>query len=181
MKGRICFFILASLLFSCCANGPTQQTELGPNTGVNDLRISSTAFGNNKKIPDVYTCNDQGISPPLTFENVPENAKSLALILDDPDAPSGTFTHWLIWNIPANLTGIDENSVPDGGVQGKNSDGETGYTPPCPPYGTHRYYFKLYALDTMLKLPPGSDKKALSEAMKGHIIAQTEYVGLYSK
>jgi Raf kinase inhibitor-like YbhB/YbcL family protein len=146
---------------------------------MNNLQIKSSAFENNQSIPKKYSCHGQEINPPLTVEGVPEEAKSLALIVDDPDAPSGTFVHWIVWNIPASTKKIEENSVP--GIEGLNSAMERGYTGMCPPYGTHRYFFKIYALDGNLDLSINSTKKDLEKAMDGHVLAKGELVGLFSK
>lgn len=144
------------------------------------MKIASSAFENQQKIPLKYTCLEDGINPPLEFSDVPKNAKSLALIMDDPDAPMGTFVHWVVFDIPAVTTGIAENSKP-AGTEGKNGAGETGYFGPCPPSGTHRYFFKLYALDSLLGLDTHADKKAIENAMEGHIVAQAELIGVFSK
>lgn len=141
------------------------------------LKIKSTAFSDNGFIPAKYTCSGTNISPELTIENLPENAQSLALIMDDPDAP-GTFDHWVMWNMPVKAK-IEENSAP--GMQGLNGKRENKYTGPCPPSGTHHYHFKVYALDSKLDLENGTDKKALLKAMEGHIIGTGELVGLYKK
>ncbi len=143
---------------------------------MNKLTIKSPAFEANKKIPKKY-CED-GINPPLTIEGVPEEAKSLALIFDDPDAVGGsTFDHWIMWNIPASTVKIEENTAP--GIQGLNSGHEANYYPPCPPSGTHRYIFKIYALDQTLNLPSSTKKAGLLKAMQGHILAEGELIGLY--
>jgi hypothetical protein len=145
-----------------------------------NMKLSSQAFENGGSIPREYTCDDADVSLPLTFSEVPENAQSLALIMDDPDAPMGTWVHWLVWNIPPNTTGLSKGeniTFP----QGKNDFGKLYYGGPCPPSGTHRYYFKLYALDTMLDLTAGATKKQLEDAMKGHIIEETQLMGTYSR
>ncbi|OLD29073.1 MAG: phosphatidylethanolamine-binding protein [Thaumarchaeota archaeon 13_1_40CM_2_39_7] len=142
--------------------------------------LSSTAFENNGTIPKEFTCDGADFSPPLSISAVPKNAKSLALIMDDPDAPSGTFTHWTVWNIPADKSQFakgEKISFP----QGKTSFGKTGYGGPCPPSGTHRYFFKIYSLDTLLDLNESSKKADLEQTMKGHIIEQTALVGKYSR
>ncbi|MET0394849.1 MAG: YbhB/YbcL family Raf kinase inhibitor-like protein [Chitinophagaceae bacterium] len=143
-----------------------------------ELKLQSVAFSHNGSIPRLYTCEGEDINPPLEIGNVPEQAKTLALIMEDPDAPHGTFDHWLVWNIFPNEV-ISELSVP--GVSGTNSFGRTGYGGPCPPAGTHRYYLRAYALDTELTLPFGSDKKSLLRAMEGHILASGELMGTYTK
>ena len=143
------------------------------------MRITSPAFENNQPLPARYTCDGEGINPPLLFAEAPENTKSFVLIVDDPDAPAGTWVHWVIFNIPKETREIKENSRI--GSEGVNSSGSLGYEAPCPPSGTHRYFFKLYALDTMLSLLEKADKKTVDEAMQGHVIANTELIGLYSK
>ena len=144
------------------------------------MKITSSAFENRGQIPSKYTCDGEDINPPLKFENVPERAQALALIADDPDAPSGTWVHWTVWNMPVSTTGIDEGNKP-AGVEGMTSFGSKGYGGPCPPSGSHRYFFKLYALDTELDLDMDADKEALEYAMQGHIIEQTELTGNYSR
>ncbi len=140
------------------------------------LKISSPAFSQNGFIPDKYSCHGENINPALAINGIPKDTKSLALVVDDPDAPRGTFDHWVVWNIP--VAGIIEaNSNP--GQAGKNGAGQNAYTGPCPPSGTHHYHFKVYALDALLDLKAGADKKALEEAIKGHILADGELVGLF--
>lgn len=144
------------------------------------LKIESSAFKNKEKIPAKYTCEGKDLSPPLQIGNIPQKAKSLAIIVDDPDAPSGTFDHWVAWNLPPTTKELAEGaSVPSEGV---NGFGANRYRGPCPPPGKpHRYFFKVYALDTMLELEAGSPKAALENAMKGHILSQGELVGLYQR
>ena len=146
-----------------------------------ELKISSPAFENNGSIPKTYTCDGTDVSPPLKIENVPPEAKSLALIVDDPDAPMGTWVHWVLWNIPPATKEIKEGSIPQGALQGMNDFRKQNYGGPCPPSGTHRYFFKLYALDTLLNLSPRSAKADLEKAMKGHILSQGEIIGLYKR
>ena len=142
------------------------------------LSVESHAFENNKLIPAKYTCDGDDVNPPLIIEGIPEEAKTLALIVDDPDAPMGTWDHWIVWNIPP--TGkIEENTVP--GTEGMNTARKHSYGGPCPPYGTHRYFFKVYALDTKLTLNPDSKKKDVEKAMESHILAKGELVGLYRR
>jgi Raf kinase inhibitor-like YbhB/YbcL family protein len=144
-----------------------------------DLTVKSPEFKNNKLIPKKYSCDGEEVNPPLTVEGIPKKAKTLALIVDDPDAPRGTFDHWVVWNIPS--TGaITENSVP--GTEGLNSAGQHSYVGMCPPSGTHRYFFKVYALDAKLELKPDQTKKKdLEKAMQGHILAKGELIGLYQR
>jgi Raf kinase inhibitor-like YbhB/YbcL family protein len=144
-----------------------------------NLSIKSTAFDSNKLIPKKYTCDGENINPPLTIEGTPKEAKTFVLIMDDPDAPSGTFDHWVVWNIPSSTVRIGEHSVP--GVEGLNSARENIYHGPCPPSGTHRYFFKVYALDTALSLNVNSSKKDVEKAMQGHVLAKGELVGLYRR
>ena len=144
------------------------------------MRITSSAFSNNAMIPSKYTCQGQDISPPLEFSNIQKNAKMLALIMDDPDAPSGTFTHWLVWNIPSKITEIHEGEriiYP----QGLNDFGRQYYKGPCPPSGVHRYFFTLYALNKEIDLKPGATKDELLKAMRDNIIEKTELIGKYKK
>jgi len=145
------------------------------------MQITSSVFTNNQKIPSKYTCDGKSINPPLQFLDIPENSKSLALICDDPDAPSGSFVHWLIFNISPKTNQIGENSPPREAIQGLTSLGRPGYVGPCPPSGTHRYIFSLYALDTKLEIEKDTDKSQLARAMNGHIIEKKELIGLYSR
>ena len=145
------------------------------------MKISSAAFENNSFIPSKYTCEGQEINPPLEFKDVPEDTKSLALIVDDPDAPMKTWVHWTIWNIDAKTTQILQNSCPKDAVEGITSFGRTGYGGPCPPSGTHRYFFKLFALDKMLDLSPNSHVRDIESTIERHIIQKAELIGLYKK
>jgi len=142
------------------------------------LSVKSFAFGNNKPIPVKYSFDGANINPPLTINGIPEETKTLVLIADDPDAPMGTFDHWVVWNIPSTTQKIKENTVP--GTEGINSKRKHAYSGPRPPYGTHRY-FKVYALDTQLDFKVNSTKRDVEKAMKGHILAKDELVGLYSR
>ena len=146
--------------------------------GGKDMKLTSPEFKNNEYLPARFTCDGQEINPPFAIENIPDNTQSLALIVDDPDAPSGTFVHWVVFNIQVSTT-IGENSIP--GKQGVNTSGTNSYVSPCPPRGTHRYFFKLYALDTILNLKEGISKQQLEAAMKNHILAQAELIGLYKR
>jgi len=150
------------------------------------LSLTSSAFTAGKPIPAVYSCISRSISPPLAWTGAPSGTASFAIIMDDPDAPSGTFVHWVIYNIPASSKGLPEAvsadaKLSDGTLQGNNGAGRAGYTGPCPPSGTHRYFFKLYALDAVLNLKSGSSKDQLLNAMQGHILAQGELIGTFSK
>jgi len=154
-------------------------TAIGAGGG--KMRIKTTAFQEGGNIPSKFTCDGADANPPLRFEGVPAEAKSLALIVDDPDAPGGLFTHWLVWNIDPKTTSVEENSAPSNGVQGKNDFGKSGYGGPCPPSGTHRYVFKIFALDRQLDLAADSKRAQLDAQMRGHIIAQGELMGRYSR
>jgi len=150
------------------------------------MQILSDVIIDYKAIPVKYTCDGEDISPPLTFKDIPENTKSLALIVDDPDSPTGTFTHWLLYNLPPDKTELPEHfpyadEFPDGTKQGRNDFKRIGYGGPCPGSGSHRYFFKAYALDTVLDLKPGADKAQLENAIKGHTIAHAELVGVYQR
>src|SRR6267378_1269932 len=147
------------------------------------LELSTPAFKQGEKIPSKYTCDAAGINPALTFSGVPANTKQLVLTMHDPDVPktlmpSGNFDHWMVWDLPANSKGIPENG---GAKMGMNGSGKAGYIGPCPPDREHRYFFRLYALDTSLAGKTFKDRAALEEAMKGHILAQSELMGRYEK
>lgn len=146
---------------------------------MDQLIVKSSSFEPNHSIPKKYSCDGDEVNPPLTIDGIPKAAKTLALLLDDPDAPSGTFDHWVVWNIPASTGSIGENTVP--GDEGLNSARQPGYMGPCPPSGTHRYFFKVYALDAELSLSANSRKKDVEKAMQGHILAKGELVGLYRR
>ncbi len=148
---------------------------------VDFMKILSPAFGHNQFIPSRYTCEGEDINPPLIFEEVPEAAESLVLIVDDPDAPGGDWVHWTLWNISPEIKEIKEDSVPSGAQEGLTDFGHSGYGGPCPPSGIHRYYFKLYALDTRLDLDPSAKKADIIRATTGHIIDKAILIGLYEK
>jgi Raf kinase inhibitor-like YbhB/YbcL family protein len=150
------------------------------------ISVSSSAFEEGGMIPSKYTCDGKDISPPLKWEGVPEGTKSIALISDDPDAPMGTWVHWVMWNVPPDAQGLPENvppdsPLPDGSRQGITDFGRPGYGGPCPPSGTHRYYFKVYALDTVLELPTSARKGDLLKAVEGHVLAEGQLMGRYSR
>jgi Raf kinase inhibitor-like YbhB/YbcL family protein len=145
-----------------------------PTTKHDTLIISSPAFENEGDIPSKYTCDGEEINPPLNVDNIPEGTQTLAIIAEDPDAPKGTFDHWLVWNIPPESI-IEENRIP--GISGKNGAGKTGYHGPCPPSGSHRYYFYVFALDSSLDLPGGADKKTLKGAIEPHLLAKGTLMG----
>ncbi len=144
------------------------------------MNITSSAFENGGAIPSLYTADGKDISPPLAFEDVPGDAASLALVVDDPDAPAGVWDHWLLWNIPSDTGAVGEGKTPDG-VAGKNDFGTLEYGGPAPPAGTHTYRFTLYALDAKPDLPAGSDRSALEAAMEGHVLDSAVLKGTYSR
>jgi len=144
------------------------------------MKITSSAFQEGANIPLKFTCDGADTSPPLQIADGPTGAKSLVLIVDDPDAPTGLFTHWTVWNISPQTSSVGEGSAPNG-IQGTNDFGKSGYGGPCPPSGTHRYYFKIFALDRELDLPFGAKRGQLDAAMKGHVVAQGELMGRYSR
>lgn len=153
-----------------------------------EIKVTSAAFKEGEMIPAKYTCSvgAQEVSPPLAWEGIPAGAKSIALIADDPDAPGKTWVHWVVWNIPADKKGLPEavpkdGKLPDGTCQGISDFGKPGYGGPCPPSGTHHYYFKVYALDTALDLRASTKKPDLEQAMKGHVLAQGQLMGKYKK
>lgn len=174
--------IFPVLLFCSCKGNETNPVE----EGGKKMEVKSSAFENNGLIPAKYTCDGENISPPLQWEGAPEGTKSIALICDDPDAPMGTFVHWVLYNLPADAKELAENmpadkKLPNGARQGITDFRKIGYGGPCPPSGTHRYFFKLYALDTKLDLAARATKSQLLRAMDGHILGQGELVGKYKR
>lgn len=144
------------------------------------MNIEAVAFEHGKPIPQKYTCQGENVSPELIFKDAPSNTKTYVLIMDDPDAPSGTFDHWIAWNLPGDTKKLHEGVAL--AHQGKNHFGKLGYKGPCPPPGKpHRYFFKLYALDTSLSLPDGSTKSQVESAMQGHILAKAELIGTFQR
>ena len=145
------------------------------------LTVTSAAFAEGAAIASKYTCDGKDASPPLAIGAIPAETRSLALIMDDPDAPGGMWVHWVVWNIPAQTREIPENGLPAGAIQGRNDWKRNGYGGPCPPSGTHRYFFKLYALDTTLTLAPSATKADLERAMLGHVIAAGQIMSTYKR
>ncbi len=162
----------------------TQQVAPGGKAPAFTLQVDGLAPG--AALPASYTCTGPGGSPAISWTNVPEAAKSLVLVLDDPDAPRGTFTHWIVYNIPPSATGIPpavtpERELPGGGTQGLNSRGTAGYTPPCPPAGSpHRYIFQLYAVDSLIDAP-AANRDAIGEALKGHVVGEAQVVTIFGR
>jgi Raf kinase inhibitor-like YbhB/YbcL family protein len=162
------------------------DTDINPSNIPNTMNLQSAAFTHNGLIPTQYTCDGGDISPPLSWDDPPQNTQSFALIVDDPDAPGRTFVHWVMYNLPPDRRELPEGVNPGDNLgsnvqQGKSDFGRTGYGGPCPPSGTHRYFFKLYALDTMLELPTNARKPDLLQAMDGHILAGAELIGRYTR
>ncbi len=199
----LCLVILGGLILGACAPNPEPAeviepaSESAPDSLVENqpldegvsaeegdvpmrMALTSPFFNDGEAIPVQFTCDGEDISPDLDWFGTPGETVSLALIMDDPDAPSGTWVHWVIYNLPFDLNGLRQGET-GVGVDGINSWSRTGYGGPCPPSGTHRYFFKLYALDTELDLAPGADKASLLTAMEGHIIGQAELMGTYSR
>ncbi len=178
--------ILALLLISisvftgCTQRQQALQGQLIQERNNSKMNLTSTAFENNINIPSTYTCDGKNINPPLAWSGAPNSTQSFALIVDDPDAPSGDWAHWILWNMPPTTTSIPERFLPTSPmVEGTTSFSDAAYGGPCPPSGTHRYYFKLYALNTTLTLQSTATKEDLVQAMQGHIIDQAELIGLY--
>jgi len=197
---RIIFYslILISILLASCTSAATttlqpsatstSESESTATEATMSLTLTSDAFANGQSIPAKYSCVGKNISPALAWNEPPEGTQSFALIVDDPDAPIGTWVHWVLFNIPANARSLQEdlpitgkNVDPNAIYVGKNSSGNTRYDGPCPPSGTHRYYFKLYALDTTISLLPGATKEQVLKEMDRHILAQGELMGTFSK
>ncbi|MFL5730480.1 MAG: YbhB/YbcL family Raf kinase inhibitor-like protein [Cytophagaceae bacterium] len=145
------------------------------------MQLTSPAFRNGERVPTKYTCEGPNISPPLRFIHVPDEAKSLVLIVEDPDAKAKPWVHWLVFNIPATSTGFDENAIAKGSTQGLCNGNTFGYEGPCPSDGQHDYLFKLYALNKMLAIPNESDRKRVLKEMEGHILAEATLLGKYQK
>lgn len=197
MITKLCLLSCALILYCSCSGrnrnpaGETQNSSEVSNTneglgGKMNIKLSSTAFQDGEMIPTKYTCNGANVSPPLEWSGVTQTAKSLALICDDPDAPGKTWVHWVVFDLPASRTSLPENVPPQetiagGGKQGTTDFKKIGYGGPCPPSGTHRYFFKIHALDTDLNLDSRTTKDQLLQAMKGHVLAQGELMGRYKR
>jgi hypothetical protein len=194
MKKLSFAFILLVLLAACAPQSTStpeahlRATEAPPaaEQPAGDFTLTSERFTEGQPIPEKYTCTDQNVSPALGWTKPLNGTKTLALIMDDPDAPSGTWTHWVLYNIPASTRSLPDVLPGQGGIayigsHGMNTAGNTYYEGPCPPLGTHRYFFKLYALDTSLDFPASPDAAELAAAMQGHILAETQLMGTYAK
>jgi hypothetical protein len=150
------------------------------------LTLTSSAFTEGQPIPAAYTCDGRDVSPPLAWDEPPAGTRSFVLLSEDPDAPRGPWVHWVLYNVPPSARRLaagqpGDAKLPGGGLQGMSDFGRTGYGGPCPPSGTHRYYFRLYALDTMLDTPPGATKAQVEAAMGGHVLAEGQLMGTYRR
>jgi Raf kinase inhibitor-like YbhB/YbcL family protein len=192
ISNKYYYFVLIflTLLLNACQikspnqdenNLKSQAVKNSPKAKMTSMKISSPVFNQNGQIPSQYSCDGANINPPLTIDDIPINSKTLVLVVDDPDAPAGNWTHWLVFNIDPNIREIAENKVPVGAKLGLNSFGETKYGGPCPPSGTHHYIFHLYALDMVLGLTDEAGRQELEIKMAGHILGQGELVGLYKR
>jgi len=206
MKQTILYLLFTTILLSACTPSTpvTPFTPVTPVTPVTpatpeptstdpvameepvSISLTSSAFAQEASIPEKYTCKGENVSPALSWGEPPAGTQSFVLIMDDPDAPGGTWVHWVLFNIPTSTHSLPEAfpadaTLPDGSMSGKSSFGKTGYGGPCPPSGTHHYFFKLYALDEMLAIPVRANKGELEKAMVGHILAQAELMGTFSK
>ncbi len=169
--------VLALLIASCSGEGDVETTPVNLN-----IQLNSTAFSEGGNIPVEHTCDGANVSPHLWWSGLPSGTRSMAIVVDDPDAPGRTFVHWVLYNIPSNLGEIAPGTPPAAAQQGRNDFGNTGYGGPCPPRGApHRYFFKIYALDEMLELEPGLAKEELLDAMDGRILAQGQLMGRYER
>jgi len=178
--------VLAAMLLFCFCKEREQADFESAGGRKMEIEITSSAFEDGELIPSKYTCDGADVSPPLQWGSVPEGTKSIALISDDPDAPVGTWVHWVIFDIPAETRELEENiphdeTLPNGAIQGTTDFGRIGYGGPCPPSGTHRYFFKIYALDTKLDLAAGVGKRELLNAMEGHILGEGRLIGRYKR
>ena len=185
LSKRLLLALLALTLIACNSDQeePAEQTAAqSAAAATTALSLTSPAFTEGSPIPQQYTCDGDNISPALEWQGIPAETASLALIMDDPDAPGRTWVHWVLYNIPPNTTALPKAVVAaDVATPGQGSNSRTGYAGPCPPSGTHRYFFKLYALDTTLDLAEGSDKEQLLTAMESHILAEAQLMGTYER
>ncbi|MDD5041695.1 MAG: YbhB/YbcL family Raf kinase inhibitor-like protein [Candidatus Peribacteraceae bacterium] len=173
--GKQSIILLSGLTLLLAACAPAEPLSVPPSAMI----IKSPAFGEGGTIPVRFTCDGEGVSPPLTFSNVLQNVQSLALVMDDPDAPSGDYVHWVVYNIDPIPLVVPEGTVPSGGKLGVTGSQEARYVPPCPPSGAHRYFFHLYALDTVLSFDAAPSKADLVAAMQGHVLAEAELTGTF--
>ncbi|MBN1391340.1 MAG: YbhB/YbcL family Raf kinase inhibitor-like protein [Sedimentisphaerales bacterium] len=186
MPNKLAFLALIPMILFCCCKGKEQADSEAAGGEKMEIKVTSSAFAEGGLIPAKYTCDGSDISPPLQWEGVPEGTKSIALISDDPDAPMGTWVHWVLFNLLADSNELEEDipsdkTLPNGAKQGTTDFKRIGYGGPCPPSGTHRYFFKIYALDTKLDLAASAKKSDLLKAMEGHILGQGQLIGKYKR
>lgn len=191
MLRKIAWLLPCIVVLSSCGNhrSTVATTHVGidaPDMAKKTIQLTSPAFKPGGVLPRIYTCDGQNISPPLQWANVPKSIKSLAVVCQDPDAPQGTWTHWLMVNIPPHITNLQENippqnTLPNGATQGLNDFGKIGYGGACPPSGTHRYIFRIYALDSKLNVPAGAAKAQVFAALRSHMVAEGELMSRYSR
>ena len=174
MRRQLYLIFIFILFFGVLEGGPEISAAA-------ELKIWSPAYENNGNVSEKYTCDGSNVNPPLRIENIPSKTKSLVLIFDDIDAPRGGYVHWIVWNIDPMTKEIQENSVPEGAVQGMNDFKKRAYGGPCPPGRAHKYVFKIYALDSLLDINPNSTKRDLEKAMEKHKIAQAQWMGVYKR
>ncbi len=185
LKNVLISIVVLILLFCSCKDSGQADSETARGKKM-EIKITSSTFDDGGLIPAKYTCDGADISPPLQWDAVPEGARSIALICDDPDAPMGTWVHWVLFDLPAETRELaekfpDDETLPDGTRQGITDFGKTGYGGPCPPSGTHRYFFKIYALDTKIEPVAIADKDHLLKVMEGHILGQGQLIGKYKR
>jgi Raf kinase inhibitor-like YbhB/YbcL family protein len=190
LRASSALMLLVAIAVTACTSNPQTAaptpTPAAPTQDKVEIKLTSSAFKEGERIPRQYTCDGVNVSPPVEWTGVPKMAKTIALIADDPDAPNGTWVHWVLYNVPAENIGFVESvpttdSLKAGGYQGKTDFGAVGYGGPCPPSGSHRYFFKIYAIDSELPLRAGATKADLEKAMQGHIVAQGQLMGTYSR
>ncbi|MHC4159058.1 MAG: YbhB/YbcL family Raf kinase inhibitor-like protein [Planctomycetota bacterium] len=186
MSKNIVIQVMVTVLLFCSCEESGQADSGAVGDKKMEIKVTSSAFAEGSLIPPKYTCDGADISPPLQWDSAPEAARSIALISDDPDAPMGTWIHWVLFNLPPDTKELAENippdeTLPNGAKQGTSDFGRIGYGGPCPPGGTHRYFFKIYALDTVIDLPAGAGKAQLIKAMEGHILGQGQLIGKYKR
>lgn len=186
MKMRKLWCVAIPIMLLCSCSSKNALTASGRTAKKMNVQVKSSAFSEGGSIPSKYTCDGQDISPRLAWNTIPDTTKSIALIVDDPDAPRGDWVHWVLYDLPPSLRELPEHVPPEeilgnGGRQGMTDFGKIGYGGPCPPSGTHRYFFKVYALDKVLGLNPGATKAQLLSAMEGHILARGQLMGKYSR
>lgn len=181
MKRLLLLGIIGVLFYYWFSTVQEKKTLSQPTLPASIIGVTSSAFSQGQLIPKQYTCDGANINPPLALSGIPTNAKNVVIIMDDPDAPSGTWTHWVTWNISPDTKEIKSGIKPIGSIVGNNDFGESSYEGPCPPSGTHHYFFRIYALDIKVQLTPDFKRKNLEQEMSGHVVASGELMGKYSR